>query len=210
MTVTTEHPRTTPASPAERSLRAFVDPPKDARRAPSPGAAPRDPDVAPTPVPVPVPSSDGAARHLRSAPLGRPPALDATHLRRAPRTAAPGREAGPVRPGSPLTDPTATCCAVARTALEVLRGERPVAQLARWLAPDVHEALARRARLLLAAAVPSAAHDPITVRRARTVRLGPSSAEASVALECGGRVRAVAVRVEDHRGSWRVTALEIG
>ena len=35
-------------------------------------------------------------------------------------------------------------------------------------------------------------------------------AEASVALHDGSRVRAAALRLEAHRGSWRVTVLQIG
>ena len=123
-------------------------------------------------------------------------------------TARPLRESSP----APLPDPTAQCCAVVRAAVEVLRGERPAGQLARWVTPQVRDQLAERARIGLA-------HDglrgvehhlPVQVRRVRLVRLGEDVAEATVVLDDDGRVRAAAVRLEARRGAWRVAVLEIG
>ncbi|MDO8144173.1 MULTISPECIES: Rv3235 family protein [unclassified Isoptericola] len=173
------------------------------------------------------PQDDTSARRLRVAatPGARPPARPPqAPARRAPvRRVRVGRDA-PVTPvpGRPLaeassgqvdgphpSDPTALCCSVVRAAVEVLRGERPAAQVARWVTPQVHDQLAHRARLLRAAATARPAR-PVTVRRVRTVRLGPGTAEATVVLEDSGRVRAAAARLEVHRGTWRVTVLELG
>ncbi|MHA7134580.1 Rv3235 family protein [Oerskovia turbata] len=110
----------------------------------------------------------------------------------------------------PLPDPTSICCSVVRAAVEVLRGERPVSQLQRWLAPDVFDALGRRALLLQETTGAVVAARPVAIRRARLVRLGESTAEATVVLEDMDRVRAAALRLEARRGVWRVVVLEIG
>lgn len=133
-------------------------------------------------------------------------------VRRAPvdddGTARPLREAGP----APLPDPTAQCCTVVRAAVEVLRGERPAAQLARWVTPQVRDQLAERARIGLAHDLTphDEHHRPVQVRRVRLVRLGDDVAEATVVLDDDGRVRAAAVRLEARRGAWRVAVLEVG
>ena len=122
------------------------------------------------------------------------------------------RGARPVaeRPAPPLPDPTAMCCSVVRAAVEVLRGDRPAAQLARWVTPVVLDQLTERARLLREA--PPAARPsgggPVHVRRVRLDRT-TDSAEATVVLEEAGRVRAAAVRLEARRGQWRIAILEL-
>jgi hypothetical protein len=133
------------------------------------------------------------------------------------RRAAEEDEDLPVRPlresaPSPLPDPTAQCCAVVRAAVEVLRGERPAAHLARWVTPQVRDQLAERARIGLAhdGPRPTEHHRPVQVRRVRLVRLGEDVAEATVVLDDEGRVRAAAVRLEARRGAWRVAVLEMG
>jgi len=166
----------------------------------------------PTVRPATVPAAEPRARLLRCVGETVAPAVDVTARRASvPRHVAQGRPlVGPVD-ALPLPDPTATCCAVVRAAVEVLRGERTVQQLARWVTPEIYDALARRARLVLdapdAAAAPTR---PVTVRRARVMRFGTGAAEATVVLDDGGRVRAAAARLEARRGTWRVVALEIG
>ncbi|WP_407317025.1 Rv3235 family protein [Isoptericola halotolerans] len=102
------------------------------------------------------------------------------------------------------------CGSVVRAAVEVLRGERPAAHLARWVTPTVLDQLVHRARLVQSHRGAVRAGVPVTVRRIRTVRLGDSTAEATVVLEDSGRVRAAAVRLEARRGLWRVAVLELG
>ena len=110
----------------------------------------------------------------------------------------------------PSADPGAVGCSIALAALEVLAGRRPVAQLARWLAPGVYEALQVRAGLTVRVArTPEGARRPV-VRRYRVTPVAATTRELSVITDDADRVRAVAVRLEAHRGAWRATALEIG
>jgi len=128
---------------------------------------------------------------------------------RAPQHVVRGRPLTPPTTPLPLPDPTALCCAVVRAALEVVRGERTVNQLTRWVSPEIYETLARRARIVADAGADSSTR-PVTIRRARLVRIGDGVAEGTVVVEDGDRVRAAAARLEARRGTWRVVALEIG
>jgi hypothetical protein len=111
----------------------------------------------------------------------------------------------------PAADAGATAVAIALAAIEALGGRRPLAQLARWLTPGVYEALRLRtsitARALGAAA--GAGRHPAP-RRVRACTVGAGVVEATVVVDDGTRVRAVALRLEAMRGAWRTTALEIG
>lgn len=100
-------------------------------------------------------------------------------------------------------------CSIAQAAAEVLAGIRPVAQLTRWVTPEVFGALATRAAIVVRQRGRGAA-PRVTVRRVRVCRLSQLVAEASVVLDDGDRVRAAAIRLESHRGYWRATVLEIG
>ena len=100
-------------------------------------------------------------------------------------------------------DPAALCCAVVRSAAQVLRGERDATSLARWVTPEVLTALSRAAGTRPGAG-------PISVIRLRPAEVAPGITEAGVVIAMGERVRAAAVRLEVQQGLWRVTALEIG
>ena len=170
----------------------------------------------PTPVrPRLVPSLAPLPR--LTAPTGpghsRPPTLDERVLARrraalaAERAAATAEAAvGPV----PTGDPTSVCCSLVLAAVESLAGIRAVAQLARWVTPEVYEALSTRAALTVRVLGARVASRRPEVRRVRVCRIGEHVAEASVVIDDGRRVRAVAVRLESWRGSWRAVALEIG
>ena len=106
----------------------------------------------------------------------------------------------------PLPDPTQLCGAVVLAAVEALRSTRPLVQLARWVSPGVYEALARSAQ----PAVGHEARRRAAVRGLRVCRISATVAEGSAVIQDGNRVRAAAVRLEVHRGSWRATALQIG
>lgn len=112
---------------------------------------------------------------------------------------------GPV-PSGDLYD---TSRALAHAVLEVLAGTRPIAQLARWVTPGVYEALRSRTSLTVRVLGAATARRPL-VRRVRVCPVDPHVAEATVVAHDGRRVRAVALRLETHRGAWRVTALEVG
>ncbi|MHA7285144.1 Rv3235 family protein [Arthrobacter sp. MDT3-44] len=108
---------------------------------------------------------------------------------------------------------------VAQGALEVLGGSRPLQQMARWLDPENYERLQLRANLVrcIDAARSTGHGEPrpsadrhVVVRSARVCPISPGVYEASVVTFDQKRVRAVALRIEQRRGAWRVTALEIG
>ena len=132
---------------------------------------------------------------------------------------------------APLPDPTRLCGSLVLAAVEALAGTRPLVQLARWVTPQVMEALAAATAAAATGAPASGARAPgvpapggaagggaarggpggrATVRRTHLTRVSPSAAEASVVLHDGTRVRGAAVRLEVHRGRWRATVLQIG
>ncbi|MFI2753025.1 Rv3235 family protein [Cellulomonas sp. P22] len=141
----------------------------------------------------------------------RPPTLEERALARRRAALDPARAETPGAPATEaLPEPTALCCSIVLVALEALHGTRSIAQLARWVTPEVYEQLAARVAVTvraLGAARPTARPE---VRRARVCRLGGRVAEASVVVQDGARVRAVALRLEERRGAWRAVALEIG
>ncbi|GAA1709790.1 hypothetical protein GCM10009809_02680 [Isoptericola hypogeus] len=210
-----------PTAPATSA--AIVVPEVDAVGAPADEARTTTPDARSD---RPVPRVAAAPR--RSRPASYPQAAVRPRVRKVQVGAASARrpialedepEERPLRdePPAPLPDPTAQCCSVVRAALEVLRGERPAAHLARWVTPQVRDQLEERARLLrehaargVAEGATRAGSRPALVRRVRLMRLGEDVAEATVVLDDDGRVRAAAVRLEARRGTWRVAVLEIG
>ncbi|WP_199423531.1 Rv3235 family protein [Actinotalea solisilvae] len=145
-------------------------------------------------------------------PAGRATARDAAALQ-APmlrRVTSPVTETyWPVPAPAPADDvapdPTRLCGSVVLAAVEALAGGRPVLQLARWVGPAVYESLARHCP----PPGGSLARRP-TVRSTVLSRVGPTVAEASVVVHDGTRVRAAAVRMELHRGTWCATVLQIG
>ena len=110
-----------------------------------------------------------------------------------------------------LPEPAAACTALVRAVVEVLGGSRPSSQLARWLTSDVYAALQRRAGLaarLRRGAAPAVHH--AVVRRVRVCEPRDGVVEACAVVIDGGRVRAVALRLEGLDGRWRATAVEVG
>lgn len=149
----------------------------------------------------------GSARRELRHRASPAPASSSSPSRR-PQTPA-GQDPAP-DPG----DPTALCCAVAHAATEVLRGVRPLAQLVRSVSPEVYDQLETLTQVRSAArgrrGAPPTPQSRSRVRRARVVRVAPDAAEATVVIDDVDRVRAAALRVELHRGRWRVVVLEIG
>ena len=113
------------------------------------------------------------------------------------------------RGAAPATSPGRFAHGVGLACVEVVLGRRPAAQLARWLAPEVLDGLQQRASLVRRAGVLAHARRP-AARRVRVCPLDAHTAEACLVVDDGVRVRAVALRLEAHRGVWRVTTLEIG
>ena len=145
-------------------------------------------------LPEGLPATPPAARHLRVV---------------APNPETPS--------GPALTHPGPWVARLAPAILEVIAGERPVAQLTRWTARDILATLARRHA---AARRHPAGRDRAPVRRAtRSVRVhavAPGIVEASAVVSTGERCRALALRLEiigrDTAAGprWLITACEIG
>lgn len=113
------------------------------------------------------------------------------------------------RGAAPSTDAGRFAHGVGLACVEVVLGRRPVAQLARWVTPQVLDALQVRADLVRRAGVLAHARRP-AARRVRVCPVDSHAAEACLVVEDGVRVRAVALRLEAHRGAWRVATLQIG
>jgi hypothetical protein len=96
---------------------------------------------------------------------------------------------------------TMLCLAV----VETVTGDRSLTQLTRWLTPDAYDRLA------------ADIGTPPTVgqQRPRLLSVHVSTPTAGVAEVCGrvrsaGRSRALALRLEQQRGRWVCTALQLG
>lgn len=157
--------------------------------------------------PVPVAEPRPALRVVPD-PEPRPPAgqgvlvFDGADRPDEPPAAAPHRVPPPA---------AAWARQFVQAALEAACGRRPVSQLLRWTAEDVYAMLTRRAAL--AARLDrsaSAGTASCLVRSVRLCRPRDGVVEASALAVDRGRYRAVALRLEDADGRWRVTALEIG
>ncbi|GIG36139.1 Rv3235 family protein [Cellulomonas pakistanensis] len=222
-----------PAAAASVGPAAAIAGPAAAPVAPEgpPGTLVARAPAAPAPPAPPAPPREvtprvvGTAR-TRSTPV--PPARAAgTRGREQPTRAARGVPVG-AGGGAPGLDPRQASCMVALAAVEVLDGSRPLAQLARWLTPEVYDALARRAaltapagRVLDAAAstrdlatdqgsAPAGVARRPFVRRVRVHRVDDATLEATVVVAHADRVRAVALRLTRSTGRWRAAALVVG
>ena len=91
---------------------------------------------------------------------------------------------------------------LARALVEVLSGQRPLAQLRVHCAPEIFAGLTERPP-----APPMALPHLLTVR---VCEPADGVAEVSVAFRRADRVRALAFRIEGVDGRWRITALQLG
>lgn len=100
----------------------------------------------------------------------------------------------------------------AQAVVEVLGGDRPLAQLVRWTSQRVYVELERRLSIL--ARTSQAGQRARTIRpQVRSVHVfhpTPESAEVSVHVRHGQRSRAIAARLELVRGRWQCTVLQLG
>jgi len=198
-----------PAAQAPRLLRAIpTDPPRDDEPGGIPSPAALGAEVLPFALhPSPVPTGISA------------PPYEGWTLPAAAAPVAPGRAAratavddelreifGPQRtPRAALPEPGPRAAAAVRVLLEVLVGDRPAYQVARWVSPALLCGLERRC-------------PTPTSRRARRPLLhslhisepADSVAEVAAVISTGQRYRAVALRLEGRDGRWTVTALRVG
>lgn len=106
-----------------------------------------------------------------------------------------------------LPDAADWSCAMARLVVEAMDGSRPAGQLRRWLALPLHERIRRRGALARQRRQPPR---PLQVRCAAVTFPVWGVAEVSLLLSQGGRVRALAMRLDGLDGRWVVTAFELG
>jgi hypothetical protein len=89
--------------------------------------------------------------------------------------------------------------------VEILGGRRPVAQVVRWVDPEIAE------RLRHAAPAPGRAVGsvPVRVRRVRVSTSIEGAVEAVAVVDDGTRCRAVAFRLEALHRRWLCTSLDL-
>jgi hypothetical protein len=100
----------------------------------------------------------------------------------------------------------------AQATVEVVGGDRPVAQLLRWTTARVYQDLDRRVRILGRTAPAPQRLRTIRpqVRSVHVFQPGPGSAEVSVHVRHGHRSRALAARLERRNGRWTCVDLQLG
>ena len=96
---------------------------------------------------------------------------------------------------------TTLCLAV----VETVTGDRSLTQLTRWLTPDAYDRLA----------ADIGTRPALGQQRPRLLSVHVSTPAAGVAEVCGrvrsaGRSRALALRLERHRGRWVCTTVQLG
>lgn len=131
---------------------------------------------------------------------------------------APGVPAHPTAPVAPvpltdaMPDPATWAPQIARAIVEVAHGERPSAQLSKWVTKSQLSALAARGRSFARHPATRAQGSTSRLRRIRGVRcchVGPGIVEASAVIVGAQRSSAIAFRLQAYRGRWVVTAVEM-
>ncbi|TDO51375.1 hypothetical protein EV643_103112 [Kribbella sp. VKM Ac-2527] len=119
---------------------------------------------------------------------------------------------GVVRRAAGLPDARAWGSRLAQAVAEVLAGDRPLSQLVRWTDAVVYMDLNRRVRVLglTTTATHRGAKERSAIRSVRVSQPAERVAEIAAHVRYGNRSRAMALRLEVHRGRWICTALELG
>lgn len=104
-----------------------------------------------------------------------------------------------------IPDLSDVAASLALAYLEVEAGRRPLSQLRAVVSPALFRRVARLRRHR--PAVPGAGPTPRAIRAVFAQQLGDDAFEASVIVDRGRRVTALALRLERHRGRWRVVEL---
>ncbi len=107
-----------------------------------------------------------------------------------------------------LPDPTPFVASMAQAFVEVMAGNRPAPQVARWTAPQVYAVLARRA--FVAARREPGARRRAIVRAVRVQEPADGVVEACAVVVHHDRVRALALRMSGLDRRWVVTDLQVG
>jgi len=118
----------------------------------------------------------------------------------------------------PAVDPARVCASILQVGGEAMRGLRPLVQLSRWVDDQIFTELAAFApthgartsvRQRLEPDATATVLARARLRRIHVTRLSLHVAECTALVEMEGRVRAVAVRLEERRTSWRATTLAV-
>jgi Family of unknown function (DUF6459) len=113
------------------------------------------------------------------------------------------------RPATSLPDPAPWGRRLLIGIIETAAGHRPVQQIAALLSPSVHRGLCADFERTRQAGPPHWLHRA-SIRSVRATEPCDGVAELCATVEVCGRVRAVALRLEDQRGRWRCTRLQLG
>lgn len=160
------------------------------------------------------------------APSAQPQAAQKRQGAAPTRRALPGQPKGAVGPSSPkpqqsrqtqshtqqqsqqLPDPGRWAGTVAVYAWEIMHGMRQPQHLARWLTPELYDALSRRAQV----AARCQAGKPARIPYLYAVRAQASASgwEVSVLLSHDGRIHACACQIQLRHGHWVMTYLHMG
>lgn len=113
---------------------------------------------------------------------------------------------------TPLPEPTPLLQNLARSVVEALGGYRDVDQIARWVAPDVYTLLVQRAqhakRARALRGMPER-RPHVRTRACLHQFVADDTVEATVVVDLGPRVRAVAIRLERFRDRWRAARVHV-
>lgn len=110
-----------------------------------------------------------------------------------------------------LASPRPWASRLVQAVVEVLAGDRPATQLARWTAAGVYYEVQRMAtRAARERAVFGRRPAAEVVRSLHVSEPAAGVAEVCALVERGGRVRALALRLEGLDGRWQCTALRLG
>lgn len=90
--------------------------------------------------------------------------------------------------------------------VEILQGTRPLAQVRRWVLPELYDELALARGCAVDEGV---APGTCSLVRWRTCSISERIVESCVIVQTRSRRRAVSVRIEEYRGRWIATALDI-
>jgi Family of unknown function (DUF6459) len=119
------------------------------------------------------------------------------------------RPAPPVRASVPLPDARRWARRLLTGIFETAAGRRPLQQLAAMLSPSVAYGLSADFERAARAGRRHWSH-AARVRSVRATQPAVGVAEICATIQVGDRVRAVALRVEEHRERWRCTRLQLG
>lgn len=90
--------------------------------------------------------------------------------------------------------------------VEILQGTRPLPQVRRWVLPQLYDELAlARGCVNLDGVRPGRC----SLMRWRTCAISERIVESCVVIQTRGRRRTVSIRIEEYRGRWIATALDI-